>query len=92
MSSVSVRHVGGSLLKDPWYGRRVWIYGKVLEEIFKKTPSEAVRIMLAVHNNGSGVAGIYARQIAEAKIALVHQKARGEGFPLMCDLEEIPNV
>lgn len=60
----------------------------VLETIFKKTPAEAVRIMLNVHNKGYGVCGIYAKQIAEAKIAQVHDKAKASGYPLRCTMEE----
>jgi ATP-dependent Clp protease adaptor protein ClpS len=61
----------------------------ILEGVFKRTPSEAVRIMLMVHNSGSGVAGVYTRQIAESKVSLVHQRARAEGFPLLCSIEEL---
>jgi ATP-dependent Clp protease adaptor protein ClpS len=61
----------------------------ILETVFKRTPSEAVRIMLMVHNSGSGVAGVYTRQIAESKVSLVHQRARTEGFPLLCSIEEL---
>ena len=60
----------------------------VLETIFKKSPSEAVRIMLKVHNNGRGLCGIFPKQIAEAKIEIVHQRARTEGHPLRCEMEE----
>lgn len=61
----------------------------VLETIFKRSPAEAMQIMLRVHKTGQGVAGVYSRQIAEAKIALVHDKARGAGFPLRCTMEEV---
>lgn len=60
----------------------------ILETIFRKSPAEAMQIMLQVHKSGKGVAGIFSKQIAEAKIDLVHQQARGEGFPLRCDMEE----
>lgn len=60
----------------------------ILETIFLKSPAEAMQIMLQVHKSGKGVAGIFSKQIAEAKIDLVHQQARGEGFPLRCDMEE----
>jgi ATP-dependent Clp protease adaptor protein ClpS len=60
----------------------------ILETVFRKTPSEAVQIMLQVHNKGQAVCGVYPRQIAEAKINLVHERARGEGYPLRCILEE----
>jgi ATP-dependent Clp protease adaptor protein ClpS len=61
----------------------------VLETIFLKTPSEAVQIMLHVHKQGRGVAGVFSKQIAEAKIEMVHQRARSEGFPLRCIMEEV---
>lgn len=60
----------------------------VLETIFMRNPSEAVQIMLHVHKAGRGVAGIFTKQIAEAKIEMVHQQAQSEGFPLRCLLEE----
>lgn len=60
----------------------------VLETIFKRSPAEAVEIMLAVHKQGSGVAGIYPKEIAEAKAETVHEKARAAGHPLRCVVEE----
>ena len=61
----------------------------ILETVFRKSPAEAVRIMLQVHKRGAGLCGIYSRQIAEAKIQLVHEKARAEGYPLRCTMEEV---
>ncbi|NDC36577.1 MAG: ATP-dependent Clp protease adaptor ClpS [Proteobacteria bacterium] len=61
----------------------------VLETIFRKSPVEAMQIMLRVHKTGQGLAGIFSRQIAEAKIALVHDSARAAGFPLRCTMEEV---
>lgn len=61
----------------------------ILEGIFLKSPAEATQIMLQVHKNGKGVAGIFSKQIAEAKIDQVHQRARNEGFPLRCEMEEV---
>jgi ATP-dependent Clp protease adaptor protein ClpS len=60
----------------------------ILESVFKKTPSEAVRIMLQVHHQGAGICGIFPKQIAETKVKLVHEKARAAGFPLCCAMEE----
>lgn len=59
----------------------------ILETIFGKNSVEAAQIMLSVHEAGSGVAGIYTREIAETKAALVTQAARDNGFPLRCALE-----
>jgi ATP-dependent Clp protease adaptor protein ClpS len=61
----------------------------ILETIFFKSPAEATQIMLQVHKAGRGVAGIFSKQIAEAKIDQVHQLARQEGFPLRCEMEEV---
>lgn len=61
---------------------------QILETIFQKSPSEAMQIMLQVHKSGRGVAGIFSKQIAEAKIDGVHAQAQREGFPLKCVMEE----
>lgn len=60
----------------------------ILESVFQKTPAEAVSIMLHVHNLGKGLCGAYIKQIAEAKVNIVHEKARLAGFPLKCVMEE----
>jgi len=60
----------------------------ILEVIFGKSPSEAVKIMHLVHVSGRGIAGVYAKEIAEAKLSQVHKRARAESFPLRCVLEE----
>lgn len=60
----------------------------VLETIFQKVPAEAVQIMLQVHNKGQGLCGIYPKQVAEAKVAQVHQRAQSQGYPLRCSMEE----
>ncbi|MGC8739347.1 MAG: ATP-dependent Clp protease adaptor ClpS [Candidatus Hydrogenedens sp.] len=58
----------------------------ILKTIFNKSHDEAVRIMLKVHREGIGVAGIYVRSIAEAKVESVHHIARENGFPLKCSI------
>ncbi len=60
----------------------------VLETIFHKSAEEANRIMLAVHEQGRGVAGIYPRDVAETKAILVHDLARKNEYPLKCSLEK----
>jgi len=60
----------------------------VLEAVFQKGPPEAFRIMLDVHRRGRGVCGAYTFEIAESKVATVHEMARAEGFPLRAGLEE----
>ena len=60
----------------------------ILEQIFGKSPTEAVQIMMAVHKSGQGLCGIYAKQIAETKILQVHNEADRASFPLKCIMEE----
>lgn len=61
----------------------------VLEEVFNKSSIEANRIMLSVHIKGTGVCGLYPRDVAETKINRAHSMARKEGLPLMCSMEEV---
>ena len=61
----------------------------VLETVFRKDTSEATRIMLNVHHQGVGVAGVYTREIGETKVAVVHDMARKNQFPLKCSLEKV---
>ncbi len=61
----------------------------ILESVFQKSPPEAVKIMLAVHHQGVGLCGVYAKQIAETKVHQVHEQARSYGHPLKCSMEEV---
>ena len=60
----------------------------MLEQHFRKSPTEASWIMLNIHHKGSAICGTYPRDIAESKAAKVHKAARAEGFPLRCTVEE----
>ena len=60
----------------------------ILQIVFHKNTEEATRIMLNVHHQGIGIAGIYTREIAETKVAIVHQMAKQHQFPLRCSLEK----
>jgi ATP-dependent Clp protease adaptor protein ClpS len=59
----------------------------VLETIFNKAPAEAYRIMMAVHTQGKGLAGVYPFDIAETKVETVIGRARENGFPLKATME-----
>jgi ATP-dependent Clp protease adaptor protein ClpS len=61
---------------------------RTLEEIFDKGPAEAYRIMMEVHTHGRGICGAYTFEVAETKVAAVHELARAEGFPLRAGIEE----
>ena len=60
----------------------------VLENVFQKTPSEAFQIMMHVHVNGRGIAGVYPWEVAETKVDTVTSLARGAGYPLKAITEE----
>ena len=62
---------------------------EVLQRFFQKTHEEATRIMLSVHHQGKGVAGIYSFEIAETKVMQVTKHARQNGHPLMCTAEPV---
>jgi ATP-dependent Clp protease adaptor protein ClpS len=60
----------------------------VLESVFDKSPAEAYRIMMHVHTNGRGEAGIYPWEVADTKAASALELARGAGYPLQTVVEE----
>ena len=60
---------------------------EVLETVFHKRPHEAMTIMQHVHERGIGVCGIYSREVAEARVALVTRLAHENEFPLLCTME-----
>jgi ATP-dependent Clp protease adaptor protein ClpS len=61
---------------------------RVLEEIFQKSPAEAYRIMMSVHLNGSGIAGVYPWEVAETKVETLAAAAKRAEFPLRAAIEE----
>ncbi len=54
----------------------------VLETVFDKSPAEAFRIMMHVHQQGRGIAGVYPWDVAETKTETVTSLAREAGYPL----------
>ena len=60
----------------------------VLETLFQKSPAEAYRIMMQVHLNGRGIAGVYPWEVAETKVDTVTSLARDAGYPLRAAIEE----
>ena len=62
----------------------------VLENVFQKSPAEAYRIMMQVHTNGRGVAGVYPWEVAETKVDTLFSYAREEGHPLQAVIEDAP--
>nr|WP_286130644.1 ATP-dependent Clp protease adaptor ClpS [Enhydrobacter aerosaccus] len=59
----------------------------VLQNHFKHTLDSAISIMLAIHHQGKGIAGIYPKDIAETKAQTVNREARQAGYPLLSQIE-----
>lgn len=62
---------------------------QVLQQFFNHPREKAVQIMLTVHQQGKGVAGIYPAEIAETKAAQANAYARKNQHPLLTVLEKI---
>lgn len=60
----------------------------ILMETFRHGLDSAKDIMLQVHEQGSGIAGVYSFEIAEAKAVEATNQARTNGHPLQLKLEE----
>jgi ATP-dependent Clp protease adaptor protein ClpS len=59
-----------------------------LMQVFRKNFTEATATMLVVHEKGLANCGVYTEEIAETKVAQVHDRARKAGYPLRCSMEE----
>ena len=60
---------------------------KLLRSVFNKSETDAVNIMLMVHNKGAGVCGIFPKDIAETKVFTVLKMAKHDQHPLKCIME-----
>ena len=60
----------------------------VLQRFFRMDVDEATRVMLAVHQRGVGVCGVFSYEVAETKVSQVIDFARQNQHPLQCTLEK----
>lgn len=60
----------------------------ILQKFFFKTMDEANKVMMQVHMQGSGVAGVFSHEIAETKVYIVNDYARKNKHPLKCVMEK----
>ena len=60
----------------------------VLEYVFMRDAAEAFAIMLKVHNEGVGMAGVYPYEIANMKAEKAMNLAKAREFPFLCTVEE----
>ena len=54
----------------------------ILIEVFNKGLPEAEAIMMRVHRQGKGVAGVYSKEVADTKVSTTTMYARQMGYPL----------
>ena len=59
----------------------------LLIHVFHHDESSAQAIMLHIHQNGVGIAGVYTYEVAETKVTMVMELAEKAEFPLQCTLE-----
>jgi ATP-dependent Clp protease adaptor protein ClpS len=59
----------------------------ILRDVFRLSDSDAVQVMMHVHNTGIGVAGVFTHEVAEAKVDKCMNLARKFEFPLQLTLE-----
>ena len=74
------------LLHNDDYTTREFVV-EILRGVFHKPEPEAVQIMLHVHQNGIGIAGVFTYEVAETKVRQVEALATEREFPLMLSIE-----
>jgi ATP-dependent Clp protease adaptor protein ClpS len=60
----------------------------ILEHVFQRSGAEAVAVMLKVHHDGVGMAGVYPYDIAYMKQQKAMNLAKAREYPLLITLEE----
>ncbi|MCR5699514.1 MAG: ATP-dependent Clp protease adaptor ClpS [Treponemataceae bacterium] len=60
---------------------------EVLMSFFNKTMESAEKLAMTIHHTGSGVAGLYAYDIARTKMQQTITSAREANFPLKVTIE-----
>lgn len=61
---------------------------EILTRIFRQSHDDAIDITQTVHNEGTGIAGVYIHEIAEAKSNEATAMARDSGYPLRIRIVE----
>ena len=61
---------------------------ELLVVVFSKSIDAATDIMWQTHRKGTGLCGVYTREVAETKIKISSTMASDAGFPLKLSMEE----
>lgn len=84
-------------IEDPGFYKVIFINDEVtpmefvvdlLQKVFRHDLETSQQIMLAIHTEGSAVAGVYSYEIAEQKGVESTVLARNNGFPLQVKVEK----
>jgi len=62
---------------------------EILMKIFNKTETDAIKIMMKVHNDGQGIAGTYIEDIALTKSEIANNIAKENKFPLKTKVQPV---
>ena len=87
LNTLPPKRYGVFLLNDDYTTMEFVV--EILTEIFMLGQEQAVAVMLLVHHEGKDLCGTYTRDIAQTKQQQVMQRAKAEGHPLQCIVEEI---
>ena len=60
----------------------------ILKTVFMRSTADAFMIMLKVHNEGAGIAGVYSYEIANMKAEKAMNLSKAHEYPLLCTVEE----
>ena len=61
---------------------------ELLVVVFSRSIDAATEIMWQAHRKGTGLCGVYTREVAETKIKISSSMATDAGFPLKLSMEE----
>ena len=61
---------------------------ELLVVVFSKSIDAATEIMWQAHRKGTGLCGVYTREVAETKIKISSTMASDAGFPLRLSMEQ----
>ena len=73
------------LLNDDYTPMEFVVY--ILQSFFNMNQEKATQVMLAVHQHGKGVCGIFTKDVAETKVFTVLKMAKCDQHPLKCIME-----
>lgn len=60
----------------------------ILKKFFHMQEQEAATIMMQVHEQGYGIAGVFPFEIAETKVYMVNEYSQQRQYPLKCTMEK----